>query len=673
MCGRPPETCPVGYVDLGEAKGDPQFHLYRRDDDPLLVRTPPNSQQSNGVSKNLKAKKKIDWRAEAMTFAKKLTTELRAELASSLGLPEWVLDKVEHLGCNPGDKRGVCWTIPERDGSEAIIGINRRFRNGDKKRMKDSRSGLTIVSKSLERDGPIYLPEGASDTLALTAMGLAAVGRPNNIGGVDLLIELLKDVPAERKIVVLGESDMKTNMSCPGVEGAKKTAQALADGIGRDVFVVLPPDGAKDARAWLGSRNPDLHIIDELYELGEQFVHGVEKHYQVVTPKHSTKGGLATTCLAEIRPEPIQWLIPGYLPAGKLVLLAGDGGHGKSTITLHIAAHLSQGSPCLGLDYPTGEPCETLLLNCEDDFADTVVPRLMGMRADLKLIHRVDGVRDEKAATVGFDLRHAHRIEEELRYRPKVRLVVIDPVVAYVGQAGCDDHKDSQIRALLGPLIDLAAKTGVSLLLVKHFNKSLSQNAANKVGGSVGYINAVRMAHIVVPDPEDDERKLFVPTKVNIAQRQFGLAYRIVALTDEEQVEVLHRCPTIQTSEARESFASQLTRIQWEGQVDVDPDELIQGFSGGSRERVKDRDLAEEWLNKFLQDGPRPTNECVEAGNEALGLNKPSKWWRDEILKKRLGGQPRKAPGGTGAWYFTLVEHEWPIQEDQETQEDQES
>jgi hypothetical protein len=90
------------------------------------------------------------------------------------------------------------------------------------------------------------IPEGPSDVLALTAMGIAAIGRPSNTGGVEMLAQLLADLPAERAIVVLGEYDPKPDGKWPGRDGAVKVAEELAARLGRTVFWALPPGGIKD-------------------------------------------------------------------------------------------------------------------------------------------------------------------------------------------------------------------------------------------------------------------------------------------------------------------------------------------------------------------------------------------------------------------------------------------
>src|SRR5712692_5931453 len=164
--------------------------------------------------------------------------------------------------------------------------------------------------------------------------------------------------------------------------------------------------------------------------------------------------GLATTCLATIRPWPIRWLVPGYFPLAKLVLIAGDGGLGKSLLTLDLAAAISRGRAAFGLGYSPAEPAEVLLVCCEDAFADTVVPRLLAVKGDLQRSHRVDGIRGTDGRLLPFGLAHYQQVEQELHRRPGIRLVVIDPAAAYVGRGGKAGRSNSELRALLDPLAE---------------------------------------------------------------------------------------------------------------------------------------------------------------------------------------------------------------------------
>jgi RecA-family ATPase len=308
-------------------------------------------------------------------------------------------------------------------------------------------------------------------------------------------------------------------------------------------------------------------------------------------------------------------LVPGIIPLGKLVMLAGDGGHGKSAMTLDLAACLTTGRPCLGLTYAPLPPAEVLLISCEDDLADTIVPRLLAAEADLTRCHSVDGVRDASGKCAPFSMAHFQAMEQELKKRPNVRLVVIDPAGAFVGRTGVDDHKDSELRALLGPLAEVAASRGVTILIVKHFHKGATARAVHKVSGGVGYVNAVRAGFVAVPDPEDEDRRLFLPLKFNLGPRPAGLAYQTRSLDPNEAQAILARFDHLEP-EDRERLAQQLFRIKWLGTVDASADDAVNAF--GKREQGPNKvEKATEWVREFLAEFAYPSEEIMAAAKAA--------------------------------------------------------
>lgn len=178
------------------------------------------------------------------------------ELADLLGVDESAL-----VALRVG--RGVldatdCWTFPERDATGQVIGINRRlvvaYADGKNKIQASGGSrGLTFTDNWYATPGDIHLVEGGSDTAALMTMGLAVIGRPSNCGGVDLLAELLRD-HADRRIIVVGENDQKPDGRWHGRDGARRTAEGLAEKLGRPVCWSLVNASHKDARAFLQAR-----------------------------------------------------------------------------------------------------------------------------------------------------------------------------------------------------------------------------------------------------------------------------------------------------------------------------------------------------------------------------------------------------------------------------------
>ena len=209
------------------------------------------------------------------TNAPKISTKdwgqiARQELATLLGVS---VEALRRLGVGwLGAARG--WSFPERDASGKVVGINRRLVNGQKRREAGGQSGLTFDPggwfDSASDPDSVFLVEGGSDVAAMLSHGLSAVGRPSNTGGVELLGELLKQVPESRMVVVIGEHDRRPHGSLtpaqqrghspdcvgcskcwPGWFGATRTAERLAVILGRQIAWAMPPDGAKDAREWL--------------------------------------------------------------------------------------------------------------------------------------------------------------------------------------------------------------------------------------------------------------------------------------------------------------------------------------------------------------------------------------------------------------------------------------
>lgn len=357
---------------------------------------------------------------------------------------------------------------------------------------------------------------------------------------------------------------------------------------------------------------------------------------------------LATTSLNTLSPRPVRWTVEGYIPSGKLTILAGDGGHGKTTVTLHLTACLSTGLCCFGLKYAPPPPSDVLLISCEDDFEDTVVPRLLAAGADLSRVHRVDGVPTADGKPAPFSLLHYQQLEHELEKRPAVRLVVIDPAGAYVGRSGVDDHKDSELRALLGPLAELAARQNVAVILVKHLNKGATAKAVHKVGGSAGYVNTVRAAWVVAPHPNDEENKLFLPLKFNICKKPAGLSFRLVALPEGDCSAIVGRFADL-NDEDRARLAAQLFRPEWGENADIDADEALGEATQNGRSGTSKVEQAAEWVKGFLAEFAYPSSEVFVAGEES-GFTQKLLY----AAKRVAGVQCSNRGAFRGVWYWGI-------------------
>ena len=238
--------------------------------------------------------------------------------------------------------------------------------------------------------------------------------------------------------------------------------------------------------------------------------------------------GLEVVCMADVRPSAIDWLWPNWIALGKVHVLAGEGGRGKSTILCNATAITTTGTR-----WPDGavasRPGSVIILTAEDDVEDTLAPRLMAAGADLSRVFVIRSVFDENKRR-GFSLQaDLERLETEIGRHDNVSLVIIDPISSYLGKV--DSHKNADVRSVLEPLGEMAARLRVAIICNNHFSKG-GGSANSRVIGSVAFVNQARAAFIVTPDEDDDTRMLLIPSKMNIAPIRHGLAYRIRGVSD---------------------------------------------------------------------------------------------------------------------------------------------
>ena len=330
--------------------------------------------------------------------------------------------------------------------------------------------------------------------------------------------------------------------------------------------------------------------------------------------------------MADVRAERVSWLWPGRIALGKLTLIAGDPGLGKSFLTLDIASRVSTGAGWPDAIGASCSPGGVVLLSAEDDPADTIRPRLDAAGADLSRISVVEAVhsgrRDAGPSVRTFDLsRDLPALEQAIRATLDCRLVVIDPVTAYLGKS--DSHNNADIRGLLAPLADLAARHRVAVLGVTHLNKSGAGSAVYRTMGSLAFVAAARAAWAVVADKDDPGRRLVLPIKNNLAPNHGGLAYTFVDSPGHDQ-----------------------PQLAWEdGTVTISADDALSVERGGERSVVDD---AVDWLRELLADGPRAMRDVEEdargAGYSIAALRR---------AKAVLGVVSRK-PAFGGPWEWSL-------------------
>jgi hypothetical protein len=334
--------------------------------------------------------------------------------------------------------------------------------------------------------------------------------------------------------------------------------------------------------------------------------------------------GLKVVCMADVEAKPIDWLWPEKFALGKVSMIAGDPGLGKSLITIALASAVSTGArwPVGGGDAPLGS---VIMLSDEDAVADTIRPRLDAAGADCGNVHAVtmaweindDGSAAERSFSLAKDVMRLAEVVESL---PNCVLITIDPITAYLG--GVDGHKNAEVRALLSPLSDLAECYNVAVIVVTHFNKG-SANAVYRATGSLAFVAAARSVQAVTKDPDDPQRRLMLPIKNNLGVDSSGAAYRVETAENGAPV------------------------VMWEPEPveDIDIDAALNARSSGYRSERQD---AADWLASELRSGPVPSKELFQRA-KAAGHSRSTL----KRAKKEMNVVARKT-GENGAWEWRL-------------------
>lgn len=381
-----------------------------------------------------------------------------------------------------------------------------------------------------EPDGTVLLGEGFATCASAFAATRLPVVVAFNAGNLLLVARALREHLPAARIVVLADDDHRTEGN-PGVTKATEAARAVGGSVAMPAFTETRPDDATDFN--------DLQALEGLEAVRAciEAATTADDEHEAATLPSETKPATAPrkragpsvvlTRACDIVPEPIYWLWPAYLPAGKFAALAGPAGCGKTTIAIALAATVS----CGGI-WPDGtqcpEPGNVVIWTGEDGLADTLVPRLMAAGADLTRVRFIESVIDDDDKIAPFDpSRDVPILSEKLAEIGGARLLIVDPIISAVRG---DSHKAGDVRISLQPLLDLAAAHNCALLGITHFSKGSKGAATNdRLIGSQAFGASARVILIAGKD-ETSGRRVFMKSKANITDDAGGFEYAVEVL-----------------------------------------------------------------------------------------------------------------------------------------------
>jgi hypothetical protein len=350
-------------------------------------------------------------------------------------------------------------------------------------------------------------------------------------------------------------------------------------------------------------------------------------------PKPRPPSPIRLVNAAAVEPKTIKYIWQDRLARGMHTVIAGVGGQGKSQVAYAVIAAITTGGK-----WPDGEGYapkgRCVILSAEEGKHDMIVPRLIAAGADLSMVEILTSVQDggkERKFSLQNDLAALKTVCKQIG---DVVLIDIDPVSSYMG-GDLDTHRNSAVRTVLDPLTQLAEDLNCCVLSITHFNKNASAKAVNRVMESAAFVNAPRASFAVLPDDEDESKRLLLCLKTNMGKQPLGLRFYVEA------------APGGFDKEAQKEIMA--PRVVWDGLTDKTADEVTAAEQGKGTPKL---DEAIAWLENELMTADVHLAADMTARAVKRGIATQTLRRAREKLNVRAYQQPGKSPP---VWLWSLT------------------